>query len=79
MRLVMLFDAGGQLHTLALDFDVSRGTAELVDQDAAEALQLLSEAGLLPWADVGPSGGRHVYARLPGPRAASDIANPPVQ
>lgn len=71
---VMLFDAGGQLHTLALDFDVSRGTAELVDQDAAEALQLLSEAGLLPWADVGPSGGRHVYARLPGPRAAGDIA-----
>ena len=71
---VMLFDAAAQLHTLALDFDTAKGTRELVARDAAEALQLLSEAGLLPWADAGPTGGRHVYARLPHPRPAAEVA-----
>ncbi len=71
---VLLFDDRGQLHTLALDFDVARADRRGVERDAAEALQLLSEAGLLPWADVGPTGGRHVYARLPRPQPAHVVA-----
>lgn len=71
---VLLFDDHGHLGTLALDFDVSRGDRRCVERDAAEALQLLSEAGLMPWADAGPTGGRHVYARLPHPQPATTVA-----
>ena len=71
---VLLFDDHGHLATLALDFDVSRGGRHVVERDAAEALQLLSEAGLLPWADAAAPGGHHVYARLPHPQPAHVVA-----
>ncbi|TXH56720.1 MAG: hypothetical protein E6Q93_14015 [Burkholderiaceae bacterium] len=71
---VLLFDDRSQLHTLALDFDVARGDRRVVERDTGEALQMLSEAGLLPWADAAPTGGRHVYARLPHPVPAVAVA-----
>lgn len=70
---VMLYSSTDELNTLALDFDVSKGGAELVDRDARDALQLLSEAGFLPWRDAAPTGGQHVYARLRPARPLEDV------
>lgn len=71
---VMLFDAGGRLRCLALDLDAAKAGADQVASDAAEAVQLLTEAGLCPFIDVSPSGGRHVYAPLPHPAPAHEVA-----
>ena len=71
---VMLWDHTRRLPVLALDFDAKNGHGPRTAQrDAQDALRLLSEIGLHPVADRSPSGGWHVYARLPHPAAAWDV------
>jgi hypothetical protein len=71
---VMLFDATGRLRCLALDLDAATHGPQQVIEDAADAVQLLTEAGLRPFVDVSPSGGRHIYAVLPQPVPAHEVA-----
>ena len=71
---VMLWDATRRLPLLALDFDAKRGHGpQAAARDAANAAELLAAVGLHPVADRGPTGGWHVYARLPRPAAAWEI------
>ena len=67
---VLLWDATGRLPVLALDFDAKNGHGpRTAETDACAAMELLTGVGLRPVADRGPTGGWHVYARLPQPAA----------
>lgn len=71
---VMLWDATGRLSVLALDLDAKNGHGpRTAESDAMTAMTLLREVGLHPVADRGPTGGWHVYARLPQPAAAWQV------
>ena len=71
---VMLWDTTGRLPVLALDFDAKHGHGpRSTEHDAHDALRLLTETGLKPVADRSPSGGWHIYARLPQPAAAWEV------
>ena len=71
---VMLWDVTRRLPMLALDFDAKNGHGpRAAATDATDALRLLTDAGLHPIADRGPTGGWHIYARLPQPAAAWDV------
>lgn len=71
---VMLWDHTRRLPVLALDFDAKHGHGpRSAQRDALDALNLLTDVGLHPVADRGPTGGWHVYARLPHPAAAWDV------
>lgn len=75
---VMLWDRTGRLPVLALDFDAKPGPGNgdrraAVARDAADAIGLLRDCGMLPIADVGPTGGQHVYVRLPSPAAEWEV------
>ena len=71
---VMLWDHTRRLPVLALDFDAKHGHGpRSAQRDALDALDLLTDVGLHPIADRGPTGGWHVYARLPQPAAAWDV------
>ncbi|MFN8185206.1 MAG: hypothetical protein U0R23_12370 [Candidatus Nanopelagicales bacterium] len=71
---VMLWDTTRRLPLLALDFDAKNGHGpRAAATDATDALRLLTDAGLHPIADRGPTGGWHIYARLPQPAAAWDV------
>jgi DNA-binding HxlR family transcriptional regulator len=74
---VMLFNQDEHLSLLALDFDAKGHTEFAAAADAQDALELLGSVGLSPVADVAPTGGWHVYARLPRPapkRAVRQLA-----
>ena len=71
---VMLWDATRRLPVLALDFDAKNGHGpRSAQRDALDALRLLTDAGLHPVADRAPTGGWHIYARLPQPAAAWEV------
>ncbi len=71
---VMLWDTTRRLPVLALDFDAKNGHGPLAAaRDATDAWRLLTDAGLHPIADRGPTGGWHLYARLPEPAAAWEV------
>lgn len=71
---VMVWDATGRLPVLALDLDAKNGHGpRQATADAVKAVDLLTEVGLYPVADRGPTGGWHVYARLPQPAAAWEV------
>ncbi len=71
---VMLWDRTRRLPMLALDFDAKNGHGpRSTERDAQAALQLLAEVGLHPVADRAPTGGWHVYARLPQPAAGWEV------
>ena len=75
---VMLWDRTGRLPLLALDFDAKPGPGHsqrkaAAAEQARDAIELLAGCGLLPIQDTGPTGGRHVYARLPSPAAEWEV------
>ena len=71
---VMLYTAAATLPVLALDFDAKTPSKRAqAAADAADAAQLLTDAGLSPVLDQAPSGGWHVYARLPRPIPARAV------
>jgi len=71
---VMLWDPTRRLPLLALDFDAKNGHGpRAAAHDATDAIRLLSDAGLHPVADRGPTGGWHLYARLPQPAAVWEV------
>ncbi len=71
---VMLWNNQQQLPVLALDFDAKNGHGpRTASADANAALQLLTKAGLYPFADRSPVGGWHVYAPLPTPQPADQV------
>jgi hypothetical protein len=71
---VMVYDDNGQLPVLVLDFDAKKPSKRAqAYADAQGAAQLLRDAGLAPVLDCGPSGGWHVYARLPRPAPARAV------
>ncbi|NQU38018.1 MAG: hypothetical protein HQ526_10550 [Actinobacteria bacterium] len=70
---VMLFDNTARLHTLAFDLDAKTVPSERVRAESVELALLLRSCGLPTWIDESPSGGRHVYARLPYPIPALDV------
>lgn len=72
---VELFDvATGTAALIAVDLDVAAADARTVAVQAAAISQLFRMAGLHPWIDVSPTGGRHVYAVLPHRVTHKDIA-----
>jgi hypothetical protein len=58
---VLLYDAAGAARCLAADFDVAKGGQAQVDHDAAAFTALIAACGGNTFADVSPTGGRHVY------------------
>ena len=71
---VMLYTAQATLWVLAFDFDAKTPSKRAqAAADAADAAQLLTAAGLSPVLDQAPSGGWHVYARLPRPIPARAV------
>jgi len=72
---VELFDVGtGTAALVAVDLDVAAADAHTVAVQAAAISQLFRMAGLHPWTDVSPTGGRHVYAVLPHRVTHKDIS-----
>lgn len=70
---VMLFNADEELPVLALDFDAKGHSRPQAAKDSQEAVALLTSIGLHPVADVAPTGGWHVYAKLPRPAKARAV------
>ena len=63
---VELFDvATGTAQLIAVDLDAAAANATTVAVQASAISQLFRMAGLHPWTDASPTGGRHVYAVLP--------------
>lgn len=72
---IELFDwKTGKARALRIDLDVALGTPETVALHSVGIAQHLRLAGLHPWIDAAPTGGRHVEALLPEPVAQEDIA-----
>jgi hypothetical protein len=66
----------GRYYTLALDFDASKADAGTADRESRLAKALLFAAGLRPvLVESGPTGGRHVIARLDAPGLSGVEAN----
>ncbi len=61
---VLIHGADGSVATLCLDLDTSKALQGVVDDDAARLGRLLEDCGLRYFADVSPSGGRHLYVPL---------------
>lgn len=61
---VMVHGADGSVATLCLDLDTSKALKAVVDTDAANLRDRLSECGVTFVEDSSPSGGRHIYIPL---------------
>jgi hypothetical protein len=70
---VLLYDDDAAARCLAADFDVGRGGPARVDADAAAFAALIRQCGGRSFADVSPSGGRHVYALWARPRPITEL------
>jgi hypothetical protein len=70
---VLLYDADGRAHALALDLDVGRGGRDQVRADTEQICQLLTRAGARMLVDESPAGGRHVWVPLDRPRPADEL------
>ena len=66
--------ATGTARVIAVDVDSAVGGPSVAAEHAAAVAQLLRMAGLHPWVDASPSGGRHVIAVLPRPVGQKDLA-----
>ncbi len=66
--------ATGPARVIAVDVDSAVGGPAVAAEHAAAVAQLLRMAGLHPWIDASPNGGRHVIAVLPHPVGQKDLA-----
>lgn len=60
----MVHGSDGSVATLCLDLDTSKALKAVVDTDAANLRNRLSECGVTFVEDFSPSGGRHIYIPL---------------
>lgn len=70
---VRTYDDEGMTGCLVADFDATRGGSAQATADAAALEQLLARLGLRAFADLSPSGGRHVYVPLAPRRPLRDV------
>ena len=71
---VLLFDEDASARCLAADFDVGRGGGrEQVEHDAGAFTALIRECGGRSFADISPTGGRHVYVLWSRPRPITEL------